>query len=119
MKQRFLLVLLLIPLLIFASCGKTSVDNSNMHNTASPVSVEQPDPEGSSTPSPEFSSAPSEPTATPVLTPAPATTPTPSSTPAPAQTDENSEKQQFNDTAIISDDGKTITVHNAYELLYN
>lgn len=119
MKQRFLLVLLLIPLLIFASCGKTSVDNSNMHNTASPVSVEQPDPEGSSTPLPEFSSAPSEPTATPVLTPAPATTPTPSSTPAPAQTDENSEKQQFNDTAIISDDGKTITVHNAYELLYH
>ena len=117
MKQRFLSVVLLIPLLIFSSCGKTSVDNSNMHNTASPVSVEQPDPEGSSTPLPEFSSAPSEPTATPVLTPAPATTPTPSPTPAPTQTSENSEKQQFNDTAVISEDGKTITVHNAYELL--
>lgn len=118
MKQRFLAFLFLLPMLVFTSCGRAK-DVENIDDTDTPVTVEQPDPERSPAITPEASSAP-EPTRTPEPTKTPTLMPSPAATQAPSpETGESSHKPPFKDTAVISEDGKTITVHNAGELLYH
>lgn len=82
MKQRLLVLFVLIILLLFTSCGRyqgvedtpdTSPEPIETVNTEPPVETQDPD---------------------------------------------TVEKSPFEDTTIISEDGKTITVHNAQELIY-
>ena len=82
MKQRFLISLFLIVILLFTSCGRYQATNP----TDIPMSsAEQ----------------------TEIV-----------STESPNSTPDTNGKPPFEDTAIISADGETITVHNANELLY-
>ncbi len=110
---KYLLITMLLLLALIASSCTRSSNETNPSTTPSPSHTQETEPT-TAEPAPATTAAPTSETL-PGTTSTTKTEPSPTSTAIP----EPKLPPSFEDTAIISEDGSTITVHNAVELIYH